>query len=30
MDVVKAVEAQGSDSGRTKVPIVITASGQLA
>lgn len=30
MDVVKAVEAQGSQSGRTKKTITITNSGQLA
>ncbi|KAJ5342940.1 putative Peptidyl-prolyl cis-trans isomerase [Penicillium brevicompactum] len=29
MDVVKAVEAQGSNSGKTKVPVAIAASGQL-
>jgi len=30
MDVVKAVEAQGTDSGKTKVEVKITKSGQLA
>lgn len=29
MDVVKAVEAKGSNSGKTSVPIAIAASGQL-
>ncbi|VVT49539.1 uncharacterized protein SAPINGB_P002319 [Magnusiomyces paraingens] len=29
MDLVKKIEAQGSQSGRTKAPITITASGQL-
>ncbi|KAL9187289.1 hypothetical protein ACHAXT_001392 [Thalassiosira profunda] len=29
MDVVAAIEQVGSDSGRTRVPVVITDSGQL-
>jgi cyclophilin family peptidyl-prolyl cis-trans isomerase len=29
MGVVKTVEAQGSNSGKTKAPIAISASGQL-
>ncbi|CAI7611087.1 unnamed protein product [Penicillium bialowiezense] len=29
MDVVKTVEGQGSNSGKTKAPIAISASGQL-
>ena len=28
-DVVRAVEAMGSESGKTRKPVVITASGQL-
>ncbi len=28
--VVKAIESQGSESGKTRVPIVITDCGQLA
>ena len=30
MDVVKKIESYGSDSGKTKAAVVITASGQLA
>lgn len=30
MDVVKKVESYGSQSGRTKAPIVVTDCGQLA
>jgi peptidylprolyl isomerase len=30
MDIVKKIESYGSDSGKTKAPVVITASGQLA
>jgi len=29
LDVLKLLEAQGSDSGKTKVPVTITNSGQL-
>lgn len=29
MNVVQAVEAQGSNSGKTRSPIAIAASGQL-
>jgi len=29
LDVLKLLEAQGSDSGKTKVPVTITDSGQL-
>lgn len=29
MDVVKAIESVGSDSGRTRVQVVIADSGQL-
>ncbi len=30
MDVVKAVEAVGSNSGATKAPVMVAASGQLS
>ena len=29
LDVVKAVEAVGSGSGRTKSPVIVASSGQL-
>jgi hypothetical protein len=29
MDVVKAIESQGSESGRTRKPIKIAKSGEL-
>ena len=29
LEVLKLLEAQGSDSGKTKVPVTITDSGQL-
>lgn len=29
MDVVKAIESQGSQSGRTRGPIVVEACGEL-
>ena len=30
MDVVKAIESVGSQSGRTSAPVMIAASGQLS
>ena len=30
MDVVKAIESVGSQSGRTRAPVMIAASGQLS
>jgi len=30
MDVVKAIESVGSQSGATRAPVVIAASGQLS
>lgn len=29
MDVVKAIESVGSNSGQTKAPVMVAASGQL-
>jgi hypothetical protein len=29
MDIVRAIEAQGTDSGKPKTAVVIKASGQL-
>jgi cyclophilin family peptidyl-prolyl cis-trans isomerase len=29
MDVVRAIESVGSQSGKTKAPVLISASGQL-
>jgi len=30
MDVIRAVEAVGSNSGTTKAPVMVAASGQLS